>query len=455
MKVLKFGGTSVGTVESLNNVKKIVETIQGKAVVVVSALGGLTDKLISTARMAADGNPGWKEEFDGIIERHLKIIKSVVPDEKRERVEIKVSDQLERLKKIYEGVFLLRSLPESALDSIVSYGERMSSVIVAAMVKGGKRYFSPDFIKTGKWYGKNIAERKLTEALIKETFASMEEDEKAIVTGFISQDNTTGEITNLGRGGSDYTGALIAAALGAEVLEIWTDVDGFMTSDPRVVKDALIIDHLSFTESMELCTFGAKVIYPPTIHPVFHGNIPIKILNTFNPTAPGTLITEKSVREDFDVKGVSPLKDISLVSISIKNPVEVPDILRRTMNILSENVARLIPVSNHESESEIKVAISSVDGNVSIEQLKKEFAPEIVSAKICEPVLKDKKTAIAVVGKNMRSRERLAARISHTLQRNGIEVEAYSAESNTTLIYIVDEDKGMDSLRIIHSLIFT
>ena len=453
MKVLKFGGTSVGTVQSLNNVKKIVESIPGKSIIVVSALGGLTDKLIATANMASGKDNGWTSEMDAIKQRHFDIINEVVSDEKREEIIEKVGKLLSELESNYEEVYKKGALPEEKLDLIVSFGERISSIIVAAMVKNGKRYYSPDFIKTEKWYGKNIAERKLTESLIKDTFASLGDNEKAIVPGFISTDSTTGEITNLGRGGSDYTGALIAAALDAEILEIWTDVDGFMTADPRIVKDALIIDHLTFTESMELCTFGAKVIYPPTIYPVFHNNIPIKILNTFNPSAPGTLITDHSMRDDLDVKGVSALKDVALITLSIKDEVE--DSLKRAFNTLSKQAVRIIPVANPDPESELNFAVSSNDAKSSLEMLEKEFADEIAFNKINRPILKENLAAVALVGKDMKNRGRLAARIGHSLRREGINVEAYSAgNSDTTLLYIINQEKCPVALPLIHSLVF-
>ncbi|MDE6298348.1 MAG: aspartate kinase, partial [Muribaculaceae bacterium] len=288
MKVLKFGGTSVGTPESLLNVKKIVESIQSPAIVVVSALGGLTDQLISTARKAAGNNEDYRMDMEAISARHFNIISMVVDEGKRQDTFTSVSALLSDLRRLFEGIFLLRHLPSETLDMVVSFGERMSSVIVAAMISGGKRFDSLKFMKTEEWFGKNIADQQLTTSLIRENFS--EDFDKAIVPGFISTDRVTGRITNLGRGGSDFSAALIAAALDAEILEIWTDVDGFMTADPRIIRDAKVVREMTFVESMELCTFGAKVIYPPTIYPVFHKSIPIRILNTFNPSAPGTLV---------------------------------------------------------------------------------------------------------------------------------------------------------------------
>lgn len=457
MKVLKFGGTSVGSVESLVNVKKIVEAIPGKAIVVVSALGGLTDRLIAIATSASKGDDNWKSEIPEIRLRHFRIIDALVEEEKKDFLKEKINELIRELERNYEGVYLLKALPEKILDLIVSFGERMSSHIVAAMIKGGKRYYSPDFIKTTKWYGKNVADTKLTTELIQVVFENIGEDEKAIVPGFISTDVNTGDISNLGRGGSDYTGALIAAALDAEILEIWTDVDGFMTADPRIVKDALIIDRLSFSESMELCTFGAKVVYPPTIYPVFHKNIPIKILNTFNPKAPGTLITDQAPHPDTsdDIKGVSALKGVSLLSININRMADGDDYLRRALSTLSRQGVKIIPVANPFPQVEFNLAILSSDARGALKMLNEEFAPEIIDDMIQSPRLKENYAAIAVVGKELRGKSRLAARIGHSLRRGGINVEAYSAgNSDTTLIYIINQEKSSLALPLIHDLIF-
>lgn len=453
MKVLKFGGTSVGTVESLLNVKKIVESIEGNSIIVVSALGGLTDKLIATAEMAAKTSPQWKEEMSAIENRHFNIIESVVPDEKKDKVKEEVSNLLKDLKRNYEGVALINDLPAKILDVIVSFGERMSSIIVAAMIQDGERHDSLNFIKTEKRFGKNIEDKNLTNQLIIEEFSKP--FKKAIVPGFISTDTKTGEITNLGRGGSDFTGALIAAALNAEVLEIWTDVNGFMTADPRIVDDAFVVDHMSFTESMELCTFGAKVIYPPTIYPVFHKNIPIKILNTFNPQAPGTLITDTKMENDLPIKGVTALRNLSLITIKAINGCRIPNARKRSFNVLSKNGIRIIPVSNNEPEQEFSFAVSSADSENSLSNIIKEFAPEIGSSKANSPICSNNLSAIAVVGDNLKSQTRLAARIENSLSRDGIKVNAISiGNSDTTIAFIIGSEHTERALRLIHALIF-
>ena len=276
MRVLKFGGTSVGTPESLLNVKNIVENINEPVIVVVSALGGLTDRLIATANNARDGKE-WKSDWEAMVERHHNIIRQVVPDNMQDATVETVDNLLNDLARNYEGIQLLGQLPPQTLDLIVSFGERMSAPIVAAMIHDARLHYSPDFIKTERWFDRNIADVPLTEECILKEFPAGSV-RREVTGGFISSDRESGIITNLGRGGSDYTAALIAAALDASVLDIWTDVDGFLTTDPRIVPSARIIDEMSFVESMELCSFGAKVIYPPTIYPVFHKNIPIRIL---------------------------------------------------------------------------------------------------------------------------------------------------------------------------------
>ena len=299
MKVMKFGGTSVGSVKSILSLKSIVEAEAGR-VVVVSALNGITDKLIATSEMAKNGDCHYREEFEAMVTRHHQMIDAIIQDDKK-RIDLfnNVDQLFDQLRSIYYGVFLIHDLSEKTQDTIISYGERLSSHIVAAMIKNGVRMNSRDFIRTENKEGKHVLDTELTMKLVKESFATFHTNNTnasktvAVVPGFIARDRDSHETTNLGRGGSDYTAAIIAAALDAEILEIWTDVDGFMTADPKVIKSAYTINELSYVEAMELCNFGAKVIYPPTIYPVCVKNIPIKVKNTFNPEHPGTLIKSK------------------------------------------------------------------------------------------------------------------------------------------------------------------
>lgn len=340
MKVMKFGGTSVGTIESLRNVKAIVESCDEPVVVVVSALGGITDQLIATARLAAAGDIAHLESYARIVERHRQVIDGIVPEAFKLEVLSIVNPLLEELGNIYRGVSLIRDLSQRTLDIIVSYGERISSVIVSRVIEGAVHIDSRTFIKTVKQWDKHVLDNDATQPLIHERFDNLNA-KVVVVPGFIASD-AEGNVTNLGRGGSDYTAAIIAAALDARVLEIWTDVDGFMTADPRVISGALVIDRLSFTEAMELCNFGAKVIYPPTIYPVFHKNIPIVIKNTFNPSAAGTWISEQEPSpEGKAIKGISSINDTCLVTIKGLGMVGVIGINSRIFNARSKRHIRV------------------------------------------------------------------------------------------------------------------
>ena len=338
MKVLKFGGTSVGSVNSILSVKKIVEAIEEPVIVVVSALGGITDKLLATSTMASKGDLAYEKELSEIIARHLDVIEGVIEDkEVRMDVQKKVMALLDELSNIFKGVYLINDLSAKTSDTIVSYGERLSSLIVSNVIKDAKLFDSRKYIKTVKQFNKHIVDFELTNKLIKETFSPL--PKVSLVPGFISSSTETGEVTNLGRGGSDYTASILATALDANTLEIWTDVDGFMTADPRVISSAYVIDRLTFTEAMELCNFGAKVIYPPTIYPVYHKNIPIRILNTFNPTAPGTYISKERVKEEGKaiIKGISSINDTCLITVQGLGMVGVIGVNYRIFKTLAKN----------------------------------------------------------------------------------------------------------------------
>ena len=362
MKVLKFGGTSVGTIESLTNVKKIVEGLSEPAIVVVSALGGITDKLINTGKLACEANPLFIDECSNIVKRHHDVIYGIVPQSRQQKVLEIVDPLLDELQTIYKGVSLIKELSQRTLDVIVSYGERMSSVIVSNIIDGACHFDSREFIKTEKWFNKNIADTDLTNNLIHKTFDNMT-SKVAVIGGFISTDRDTNEITNLGRGGSDYTAAIIAAALDADVLEIWTDVDGFMTADPRIIKDAYVIDHLSFIESMELCNFGAKVIYPPTIYPVFHKNIPIRIRNTFNSETNGTWITDDQRQNTLPLKGVTSISDTTLITVKGIDSVIKTDINTRLLNSLAKNGVSILFVAQSVNDEDISFTVKNTDAD--------------------------------------------------------------------------------------------
>lgn len=453
MNVLKFGGTSVGTVESLRNVRSIVEALPSDTVVVVSALGGLTDKLIATAHLSANGGD-WKSEADAIERRHFDIINELVREERKSNVSFIVASLLEELRRTYEGVSLIGHLPEKTLNVIVSLGERMSAPIVAGIILNGHLHNSLDFIKTEKWFDKNIADVNLTRDLILQEFKDIQEGPH-ITGGFISQDRDSGEITNLGRGGSDYTAALIAAALDADMLDIWTDVDGFMTADPRIIKEAKVLPEMSFIESMELCSFGAKVIYPPTIYPVFHKNIPIRILNTFNPSAPGTFISDSSDSKDYPVKGVTAIKNTCLVILKGNLTENVAQINTRAYNALARNGISVFLLAQPGENHEFSFAISSSDIHNASRVLNEEFAPELIDGALESISLVENLSTIAVVGEGIKHIKGINGRILNTLLRNGIRPLACSeGNSDTTSSFVVEEKDTVEAIKVIHGLFF-
>lgn len=453
MKVLKFGGTSVGTAESLTYVKQIAECGEDRMVIVVSALGGLTDKLLATADLAASGDIAYKDNMQSIAERHRNIVAAMIAPEIQEEVMSLIEPMLDELGKLYDGVALIGGLPGATLDRIVSFGERMSSVIVSRMISGATHFDSLEIIKTEKWFNKNIADTALTEGLIKEKLGNCP-TRVAVIGGFISTDRDSGVITNLGRGGSDYTAALVAAALNAECLEIWTDVDGFMTADPRIIPQARVIDVLSFVESMELCSFGAKVVYPPTIYPVFHKNIPIRILNTFHKEAPGTWITDKAINQG-EAKGVTSVRKVSIIKIEGKRAENVPEINSRTFNSLAKNGVSVKLVSQPTAESSFSFVIATADAKRAANTLEQEFAPDMETGEVSSLTESDGMAVIALVGENIGNISGIGPRILNSLQRSGIYVAASShGASATSHAYVVKESDADEALRVVHEAFF-
>ena len=456
MKVLKFGGTSVGSVKSILSLKKIVEAEARTqpVVVVVSALGGITDKLISTSQMALKGDDKWREEFDAMVTRHHQMIDTIITDDKK-RVDLfnKVDQLFDQLKSIYYGVYLIHDLSKKTEDTIVSYGERLSSNIVATMIKGGKRMNSRDFIRTEKKNGKHRLAAELTNALVREAFKDM--PDVAVVPGFISRDKDTGETTNLGRGGSDYTAAIIAAALDAEVLEIWTDVDGFMTADPRVIKTAYTINELSYIEAMELCNFGAKVIYPPTIYPVCVKNIPIKVKNTFNPEHPGTLIKDHIENDQKPIKGISSIQGTTLITVTGLSMVGVIGVNRRIFTTLANKGISVFMVSQASSENSTSIGVRDEDANDAVEVLNAEFAKEIEEGAMFPMHAESGLATIAIVGENMKHSPGIAGKLFGTLGRSGISVIACAqGASETNISFVVDGKFLRKSLNVLHDSFF-
>lgn len=456
MKVLKFGGTSVGSVESILSLKAIVEKEAQKQpiIVVVSALGGITDKLIATSVLAQKGDETWKDEFQDMVERHHKMIDTIITDpRKREQLFNIVDSLFEQLRSIYFGVYLIHDLSKKTQDAIVSYGERLSSNIVATLVQGAKWYDSREFIKTVRKNHKNTLDSELTNRLVRRTFSDLQRI--SLVPGFISKDRDTDEITNLGRGGSDYTAAIIAAALDAEILEIWTDVDGFMTADPRVIKTAYTIKELSYIEAMELCNFGAKVVYPPTIYPVCVKNIPIRVKNTFNPDGEGSIIKQKVANNDKPIKGISSINGTTLITVAGLSMVGVIGVNRRIFTALADNGISVFMVSQASSENSTSIGVRDQDAAEAVEVLNGEFAKEIETGAMYPMHAENGLATIAVVGENMKNTPGIAGKLFGTLGRAGISMIACAQGApQTNISFVVKSEHLRKALNAIHDSFF-
>ena len=458
MKVLKFGGTSVGTPQSMRSVKQIVTAAaqEEEVIVVVSALGGITDKLLRTADMALAGDSAYKWVLGEIIERHEQMVQEIVPQRaKRETLWAVVSQLLEELRSIYHGVFLIRDLSERTRAGIVSYGERISSRIVAAMIEDSEWFDSRDIIKTEVKGGRNRLATELTYENVRQTW-QQPMPRISVMGGFISTDAATGEITNLGRGGSDYTAAIVAAALDARQLEIWTDVDGFMTADPRVISAAYVIPELSYVEAMELCNFGAKVVYPPTIYPVCIKNIPILIKNTFNPSAPGSIIKAKVTADpNRCIKGLSSITGTTLITIAGLSMVGVIGVNRRIFGCLAENGISVFMVSQASSESSTSLGVKDEDRERACQVLDKEFEKEIADGSMFPAHAESGLATVAVVGEHMKHTPGIAGKLFGTLGRSGISVIACAqGASETNISFVIQEPYLRKALNVIHDSFF-
>ena len=456
MKVLKFGGTSVGSVASILSLQKIVEkeAKHQPIIVVVSALGGITDQLIATSQLALKGDERWRSEFDSIVARHHKMIDAIITDpHDRESLFNNVDSLFEQLQSIYYGVFLIHDLSHKTEDTIVSYGERLSSRIVATLIRGAKWFDSRKFIKTEEKQGKRSLDSELTNKLVLDTFSDL--PRISLVPGFIAQDRDSGDITNLGRGGSDYTASILAASLNAEVLEIWTDVDGFMTADPRVIKSAYTINELSYTEAMELCNFGAKVVYPPTIYPVCVKNIPIKVKNTFNPDGKGTIIKSHVENNQKPIKGLSSIKGTTVITVTGLSMVGVVGVNRRIFSSLANNGISVFLVSQAASENNTSIGVKDEDADNAVRVLNDEFRLEIEDGRMFPMHAESGLATVAIVGENMRRTPGISGKLFEVLGRSGISIIAIAqGASEMNISFVVKGTDLRKALNVLHDSLF-
>ncbi len=456
MKVLKFGGTSVGSVASILSLQKIVEkeAKHQPIIVVVSALGGITDQLITTSQLALKGDESWRNKFDSIVARHHKMIDAIITDpHDRESLFNNVDSLFEQLQSIYYGVFLIHDLSHKTEDTIVSYGERLSSRIVATLIRGAKWFDSRKFIKTEEKQGKRSLDSELTNKLVLDTFSDL--PRISLVPGFIAQDRDSGDITNLGRGGSDYTASILAASLNAEVLEIWTDVDGFMTADPRVIKSAYTINELSYAEAMELCNFGAKVVYPPTIYPVCVKNIPIKVKNTFNPDGKGTIIKSHVENNQKPIKGLSSIKGTTVITVTGLSMVGVVGVNRRIFSSLANNGISVFLVSQAASENNTSIGVKDEDADNAVRVLNDEFRLEIEDGRMFPMHAESGLATVAIVGENMRRTPGISGKLFEVLGRSGISIIAIAqGASEMNISFVVKGTDLRKALNVLHDSLF-
>ena len=450
MKVLKFGGTSVGSAENIKKVKEIVQSQSDDVIVVVSALGGITDKILAAAGNASAGTGDFHSELTEIKKKHNDVIRELFNG--NDSVKKIVENLLDELEQILTGITLVGELTTKTLDRIAGIGERISSHIISAFIDA-VRIDSSEFIRTDSNFGKAAVDFKVTDKNIKEIFQNFKGT--AVVPGFISK-NEKGEFTTLGRGGSDYTAAIISAALNVEILEIWTDVNGFMTADPRVISKAYTIPELTYSEAMELSHFGAKVIYPPTILPVYQKGIPILIKNTFDPENPGTRIS-KMVEYGSErlIKGISSISGITLLTLQGIGMVGVTGISMRLFTALARENVNVILISQASSENSISVAIEDNMIQRAGNAIQSEFEKEILAGKISKVELESDLSIVAIVGENMKHTTGIAGKLFSTMGKSGVNIIAIAqGASELNISWVVKNEELRKTLNIVHESFF-
>ena len=454
MKVLKFGGTSVGSVESIRQIQQIIARESDDCIVVVSALGGITDQLLHAAQLALQADDAYMEVYQTIRQRHLDMANSLIENTTtRQMLFLELENILDELRSILFGVHLVKDLSSKSEAVIVSYGEQLSSRIVTAALAGAVRKDSLQFIRTDHKQGQVLLATEETERLVRKSFAPL--PHLSVCPGFISRDSQTDEITNLGRGGSDYTASILAATLGAEVLEIWTDVDGFMTADPRLIPNAYTIKTLSYVEASELCHFGAKVVYPPTIYPACAKNIPIRILNTFNPDNQGTIVQAKPEDSKRYVRGLSSIRDVALITVSGLSMVGVIGVNQRIFSALAKAGVSVFLVSQTSSENSTTLGVQEKDCDRAVKALTNEFAEEIKVGSMYPMLVQQGLAAVSIVGENMYNMPGIAGKLFGTLGKNGISVIAFAqGAKETNISFVIPAQQLSKTMNVLHDSFF-
>ena len=454
MKVLKFGGSSVGNPERIREVKKIIESQPPSSVIVISAFQGVTDQLNNVSVLASRGEKEYEKHIEEIREKHIRFTETLITDKiKRREVIDGINKIINDIQELLRGIYVLRELTRHASDQVITSGERLSSLIISRFLKNCTYTDSREFIKTLTRAGNTIVDFERTNSLIKKKIGKPANP--VVVPGFMAS-NSKGETTSLGRGGSDYTAAIIAAALKAESLEIWTDVNGFMTADPRKVEKAYTIESLTYAEAMELSHFGAKVIYTPTLRPVYKENIHVAVRNTLNPMAKGTVINQKtSDKGPSPIKGISSIDHIDLVTIQGPAMVGVTGTSARLFSALARNEINIILITQASSEFSITFAVNPDSSATACEAIKEEFRNEIEQNKELKILIEKDLSIIAIVGERMKNTPGISATLFRALGRNGINVVATAQGSSELNISVVIKHKSLKkALNVIHDGFF-
>ena len=464
MHILKFGGTSVGSVESIKQVIAIIEKHRqngDEIAVVLSAMAGVTNQLIEIGRMAITGETDYMELVRRIEDRHFNVIKALIPVKEQGKVVAHVRGIINELEDLLRGVSLIRELTLRTHDLITSFGERLSTTIIAECVRsaGITAQFldARTIIKTDAQFGQADVNYTLTNELIKAHFdkvAGLPGTPVQLITGFIGSTEKN-ETTTLGRGGSDYTASIIGAALNAQIIDIWTDVDGMMTADPRKVPNAFNIPTITYAEAMELSHFGAKVIYPPSLQPAFARNIPIRVLNTFNPLHEGTLVSRTAERRQYTITGISSIDDIALVNVQGSGMIGVAGVSAKLFGVLAAHKISVILISQASSEHSICFAIDPRGAENVKAILDAEFAHEIAHGHIDNIAIERDLSVIATVGEGMRKSSGIAGKLFSVLGKNGVNIVAVAqGSSEINISVVINKNNLSKALNALHNIFF-
>jgi len=453
MKVLKFGGTSVGSPERIRGVIKIIESQSSPCIIVVSAFQGITDEFNHIYELASLKNNEYKTLLSKINLKHIEYVEQLIKKSRCDKVLEAIQNIFNNLNVTLNEIFLHGELSKQSLDEVLGSGEMLSSLIISNSIDESLYIDSRNLIKTDSNFGFANVDFTLSDSLIKKNISDIEKH--IILPGFIAS-NSANETTTLGRGGSDYTAAIIAAALEAEVLEIWTDVDGFMTADPKKVEKAYAIDCLTYSEAIELSHFGAKVIYTPTLRPVYKKNIPIIVYNTFNPESKGTLISNKSSdNKKSPIKGISSIDHIDLITLQGTGMVGVSGTSMRLFGALARQAINIILITQASSEYSITFAVSPADSILAAKAIRDEFINEINLNHELKVLIEKNLSIIAIVGERMKNTPGISATLFRSLGRNGINVIATAQGSSELNISVVIRNKSLKkALNVIHDGFF-